>query len=147
MDKKEFTQGITQILKLVRTEYGLTQDEMAVIIGISKKSLVESEKGRRELGWTESVALANIFSDSSVLQSNFGGDINDTITAIAFDNVDVSYPKTMGGKIWWKVVKEDRGYKIQQNIVSNHYRLLDENNRRLYFSFHLKEVEEYLNNI
>ena len=142
MNRNEFTEGITHILKLVRTEYGLTQDEMAVIIGISKKSLVESEKGRRPLGWTESVALANIFSDSSVLQSNFGGDINELITAI-----EVDYPKTMGGKIWWKVVKEDRGYRIQQNIVSNHYRLLDADNRRLFFSFHLKEVEEYLNNI
>ncbi len=147
MNRNEFTEGITHILKLVRTEYGLTQDEMAVIIGISKKSLVESEKGRRPLGWTESVALANIFSDSSVLQSNFGGDINELITAIAFDNIEVDYPKTMGGKIWWKVVKEDRGYRIQQNIVSNHYRLLDADNRRLFFSFHLKEVEEYLNNI
>ena len=147
MNRNEFTEGITHILKLVRTEYGLTQDEMAVIIGISKKSLVESEKGRRPLGWTESVALANIFSDSSVLQSNFGGDINELITAIAFDNLEVDYPKTMGGKIWWKVVKEDRGYRIQQNIVSNHYRLLDADNRRLFFSFHLKEVEEYLNNI
>ena len=147
MNRNEFTEGITHILKMVRTEYGLTQDEMAVIIGISKKSLVESEKGRRPLGWTESVALANIFSDSSVLQSNFGGDINELITAIAFDNIEVDYPKTMGGKIWWKVVKEDRGYRIQQNIVSNHYRLLDADNRRLFFSFHLKEVEEYLNNI
>lgn len=147
MNRNDFTEGITHILKLVRTEYGLTQDEMAVIIGISKKSLVESEKGRRPLGWTESVALANIFSDSSVLQSNFGGDINELITAIAFDNIEVDYPKTMGGKIWWKVVKEDRGYRIQQNIVSNHYRLLDADNRRLFFSFHLKEVEEYLNNI
>ena len=82
-----------------------------------------------------------------MLQSNFGGDINELITAIAFDNIEVDYPKTMGGKIWWKVVKEDRGYRIQQNIVSNHYRLLDADNRRLFFSFHLKEVEEYLNNI
>ena len=53
MTRDEVVAVVNSKLKLVRTEYGLTQDKMAVILGISKKSLVESEKGRRSLGWTE----------------------------------------------------------------------------------------------
>ena len=51
MDRREFISEINGMLKLVRTEYGLTQEKMADVLGISKKSLVESEKGRRPLGW------------------------------------------------------------------------------------------------
>ncbi len=49
MTKEELVSEVNSKLKLVRTEYGLTQDKMSVILGISKKTLVESEKGRRAL--------------------------------------------------------------------------------------------------
>ena len=73
MNRQDFIETSNRILKLVRAEYGLTQDEMAVILGISKKTLVESEKGRRTIGWTESVALTTIFAESHVIQNEFGG--------------------------------------------------------------------------
>ncbi len=41
MNKKEFVEFMDSKLKLVRTEYGLTQDKMALVLGISKKTLVE----------------------------------------------------------------------------------------------------------
>ena len=66
MTKDEVISAVNSKLKRVRTEYGLTQDKMAVILGISKKTLVESEKGRRALGWTEVVALTAIFSGSTI---------------------------------------------------------------------------------
>lgn len=147
MTREELTDIVNDRLKLIRTEYGLTQDKMAVILGISKKTLVESEKGRRKLGWTETVALVSIFCKSSVLSDALGEDYSEMVSALALSDVEVKYPSTMGGKIWWKVIKEERGYKIQQNIVSSHYRLLDDHDRRLFFSFHLNEVEEYLSKI
>lgn len=143
MNKEEFAAQINSMLKLIRTEYGLTQDKMAVILGISKKTLVESEKGRRSLGWTEVVALVSIFSQSQILNNAFGGDLYDIVSAIAFENVDVKYPSTMGGKVWWKTVYEKCDYKIQQNIISKHYRLLNKDNQRMISSFEYEEVLEY----
>ena len=144
MTKEEFIATVNSKLKLVRTEYGLTQDKMAAILGISKKTLVESEKGRRSLGWTEAVALVAIFSNSSILRDSLGEDFREMVSALALIDTEVKYPSTMGGKIWWRDIKTVNGYRIQQNIVSSHYRLLDPQDHRLISSFDIKNVEEYL---
>ena len=144
MTKEEFITTVNSKLKLVRTEYGLTQDKMAAILGISKKTLVESEKGRRSLGWTEAVALVAIFSNSSILRDSLGEDFREMVSALALIDTEVKYPSTMGGKIWWRDIKTVNGYRIQQNIVSSHYRLLDPQDHRLISSFDIKNVEEYL---
>jgi len=115
---------------------------MAGILGISKKTLVEIEKNRKSLGWTSSVALASIFSDSTILRDALGGDMSDVIIAVAFKDIDVDYPQTWGGKTWWDTISEKKGFKIQQNILSQHYRLLDKGDRRIFSGFELKEVEE-----
>ena len=147
MTRDEFVNVVNSKLKLVRTEYGLTQDKMAVILGISKKSLVESEKGRRPLGWTEAVALTSIFDESTILKDALGEDYKEMVSALALRDVEVTYPSTMGGKVWWRDVKSRDGYKIQQNIISNHYRLLDSKDRRLISSFDIKAIEEYLDSV
>lgn len=147
MTREELITKVNGRLKLVRTEYGLTQDKMAAILGISKKTLVESEKGRRSLGWTEMVALTSIFAHSSILKDALGEDFNEMISALALEGVAISYPPTMGGKVWWREIKSAGGYRIQQNLISNHYRLLDEKDRRLISSFDLKEVEDYLEDL
>lgn len=147
MNKNEFIKLLDGKLKLIRTEYGLTQDKMASVLGISKKTLVEIEKNRKSLGWTSSVALASIFSDSTILHDAIGGDISDLIIAVGLRDVDVDYPKTWGGKVWWKTITEMKGYRIQQNIFSRHYRLLEPENRRIYTSFSLKETEAVMEEI
>ncbi len=147
MTREQFIKEANKALKLVRTEYGLTQDKMAVILGISKKTLVESEKGRRSIGWTEAVALVTIFQSSTILQNSFGGDPVGVVSALAFEDVDVTYPSTMGGRVWWKEITRKDGFKIQQNIISSHYRLLDSEDRRLISSFDLNEVKEYLDTV
>ena len=45
----------------------------------------------------------------------------------------------MGGKIWWKELAKQGEFRLQQNVISQHYRILDEQNYRLYSSF--DEVE------
>lgn len=144
MKKSQFIDLMNDHIKIIRNEYGLNQDKMAAILGLSKKTLVEIEKGRSSLGWTGAVALAIIFSNSTIINNQLGGDVEDIIVAIAFDDVDVKYPRTMGGKIWWKAVLEKDGFCVQQNILSHHYRLLDPDNRRRITSFDFKEIEEHL---
>lgn len=142
MNRAEFIKEMDESLKLVRTEYGLTQDKMAVCIGLSKKTLVEIEKGRSSLGWSGAVTLSAVFSESSVLQNRFGGEMSDMVKALAFESVEVSYPKTMGGKVWWRVVEQTESWKIQQNYVSGHYRLLTADDCRVCSSFKLEDVKE-----
>jgi len=144
MNREEFVDTVNSKLKLVRTEYNLTQDKMAAILGISKKTLVESEKGRRPLGWTEAVALVSIFAESTILRDALGEDCREMVSALALEDIEIFYPPTMGGKVWWRDIKKENGYRIQQNVISNHYRLLDPQDRRLISSFKLKDVEEYL---
>ncbi len=144
MKKDDFAKQMGRLLKLIRTEYALTQDEMAVVLGISKKTLVETEKGRRRLGWTESVALAALFPQSQILQNTFGGEVEDMLQAIAFRDMEIHYSSTMGGKVWWKTVEEKQGFKLQQNIVSHHYRLLNAQDQRILSSFDKEEVRAAL---
>lgn len=46
MDKDYITELISSKLRLIRTESRYTQEKMANVLGISKKTLVQIEKGR-----------------------------------------------------------------------------------------------------
>ena len=144
MTREIFISDLDHHVKLVRTEYGFTQDVMARVLGISKKTLVEIEKGRSSLGWTGSVALCTIYSDSQVLSSLLGGEAGDMIRALAFQNLKPVYPRTMGGKVWWRFVETVGPYTIQQNLISQHYRALDHEDGRVCSSFDLEEIRNRL---
>ncbi|MDV3426807.1 MAG: transcriptional regulator [Bacillota bacterium] len=140
MDRKQFIEICDQNLKLVRTESAFSQEKMAVILGISKKTLVEIEKGRSSLGWTGSVTLCSIFYNSEVIMGTFGGKPTDIILALAFEGSEPQYPKTFSGKIWWQTIMQNEKYIIQQNIISQHYRLLTAEGRRAASSFDLEDL-------
>ena len=61
-------------MKLIRTESGYSQELMADILGISKKTLVQIEKGRITGGWTVVVAVCALFKESEIIQNTFAGD-------------------------------------------------------------------------
>lgn len=141
MDRNEFIGTCNKKLKLVRTEYEYSQDKMAHILGVSKKTLVEIEKGRSSLGWSGSVTLCSIFGNSEIIAGVFGGKPTDVIMALAFDGNEPIYPQTMGGKIWWTDIEKAEKYKIQQNIISRHYRILDDNDRRVCSNFDFDKIK------
>jgi DNA-binding XRE family transcriptional regulator len=140
MDRKQFIELCDSKLKLVRTEFSFSQEKMAVILGISKKTLVEIEKGRSSLGWTGSVALCSIFYNGEVITRAFGGNPADIFLEIAFTGCEPHYEQTMGGKIWWHVVMENDAYIIQKNYISQHYRLLTRDGRRVASSLNLEDL-------
>lgn len=144
MTRETFVASMDRQVKLVRTEYGFTQDVMAKVLGISKKTLVEIEKGRTSLGWTGAVALSTIFSGSQVLSGLLGGEAGDMVRALAFRDLKPAYPKTMGGKVWWRFVETHGPYTIQQNLISQHYRALDREDGRVCSAFDLEEVRRHL---
>lgn len=144
MTRDAFVMEMDRQVKLVRTEYGFTQDVMSKVLGISKKTLVEIEKGRSSLGWTGAVALCTIFSGSQVLSGLLGGEAGDMVRALAFQNLKPVYPKTMGGKVWWRFVETHGPYTIQQNLISQHYRALDREDGRVCSSFDLEQIRQHL---
>ena len=145
MERSEFISIMNHKIKLIRTEFDLTQEKMAEAIGISKKTLVEIEKGRNSLSWSAAVAAAVIFSDSSILDEAFGGETSDLVKVVALNGLDAKLPdKTMGGRVWWQDIKESKGYRIQQNVISRHFRILDAEDRRFFSTFDKKEAERKL---
>lgn len=57
------------------------------------------------------------------------------------------YPRTMSGKIWWRTVGTRAGCRIQQNILSQHYRVLDSEDGRVCSSFDLEEIYRRLDDL
>lgn len=140
MHREDLIARCDQLLKLVRTEYSFNQEKMAQILGLSKKTLVEIEKGRSSLGWTGSVAFCTLFADSQVLQASFGGAPGELLSELAFLGSDPPPSKPRSGGVWWQTVMENEACLIQQNTISQHYRLLTRDGRRIASSFDLEDL-------
>ncbi|MFT4412974.1 helix-turn-helix transcriptional regulator [Fredinandcohnia humi] len=144
MDKEHVTHLLSEKMKLIRIEKGYTQDKMAEILGISKKTLVQVEKGRIQASWTVVVAVCALFRDSEILQATLGEDPIDVIEIIGRNGIDRAKERTLGGKVWWKDIQKTGRFRLQQNMISQHYRILDEQNYRWYSSFDKAEAQTRL---
>lgn len=133
--RDEMVRAVSSKIKLVRVERGFSQEKMADVLGISKKTLVQIEKERISCGWTVCVAVCSLFRESEVLQSSLGGDPLEVVQAISDVRTVGPKEKTWGGKVWWKTEKQAGGFCLQRNIVSGHYRILDKENYRWCSSF------------
>lgn len=143
MTRLEFIKIASVKLKLIRNETGYTQDKMAEILGISKKTLLQIEKGRSILSWAGAVTLCTIFRNSQVLEMTFGGEPQDIILSLAFTDFERD-EKTMGGKVWWTNIKLTDEFRIQQNIISKHFRILDGRDTRICSSFDYEYIQKRL---
>ncbi len=147
MDREYAINLISEKVKLIRTEADYTQDKMAHILGISKKTLVQIEKGRITTGWTTCIAVCALFRESSILQNSLGGDPLDVIELLAHDIDILPQEKTLGGHVWWRNVKKTEYYKLQQNILTQHFRIINEEDYRLISSFDESSILEYWNKL
>ncbi|WP_186577840.1 helix-turn-helix domain-containing protein [Aquibacillus kalidii] len=142
MNQQTVTESVSAKLKLIRVEKGYTQDRMSSVLGISKKTLVQIEKGRVMANWTTVVAICALFRNSEVIHNILGGDGLEAIETIAHNYIEEApKDKTMGGKVWWKQIKFNNGYTLQQNVISQHYRIIDEENNRMYSCLEREEAE------
>ncbi|KKB36272.1 hypothetical protein QY96_01091 [Bacillus thermotolerans] len=135
LNKEELIQLVSDNLKLIRTERGYTQDQMAGVLGLSKKTLVQIEKGRVSAGWTTTVAVCALFRASTVLQHTLGDDPAEAAEIAAHSYVRRSRDKTLGGRVWWRELEEQNGYRLQQNLISHHFRILDPEDYRLFSTY------------
>lgn len=139
MNREEIIRIVSDKLRLIRTEAGYTQDKMAEIIGVSKKTLVQIEKGRVLAGWSTVVTICALFRETETVQFLFGNEPLEVLETVAREGIDYRKMKTFGGRIWWREVSRKNGLLLQQNILSKHFRILDEKNYRIYSSFDEKQ--------
>lgn len=135
MKKAAFIELVSKRIKLIRTEYHYSQDEMSEMLGLSKKTLIQIEKERTLASWSTVVTTCALFNESEVLTHAIGDDPVEFVKLIAQEFAFEPKEKTMGGRVWWTVVEKSPGYTLQQNLISGHYRILDEENVRWYSSF------------
>ncbi|MFL6555767.1 MAG: transcriptional regulator, partial [Bacillus sp. (in: firmicutes)] len=108
---------------------------MAEIIGVSKKTLVQIEKGRVLAGWSTVVSICALFRETETVQFLFGNEPLEVLETVALNGIDLRKTKTLGGRVWWRVISQKNGFILQQNILSKHFRILDVQNYRIFSSF------------
>ncbi|CAM3646689.1 helix-turn-helix transcriptional regulator [Mesobacillus zeae] len=142
MTRDEVVALVSEKVRMVRAEMGYTQDKMADMIGISKKTLVQIEKGRNFASWPAVVTICALFRETETIQHIFGDEPLEVLETIAHDGTDYRKEKTLGGKVWWREIKRRDGFFLQQNMLSQHYRILDQEGYRIFSSFDLKESKD-----
>lgn len=147
MNKEQVIELISNKIRLIRLEQGYSQDKMAEVIGLSKKTLVQIEKGRTLSGWSNVVTVCALFRDSEILQSILGDEPIEVIETIAHNGVDRPKVKSMGGRVWWKDIKQQGSFRVQQNMISQHYRILDDQNYRWFSTFNMDAAFIRLNEL
>ncbi len=147
MKKNEIIEILSQKIKIIRVEMDYSQDHMAEILGISKKTLIQIEKGRIKAGWTVIVALCALFRESEIIQNMLGEDPLEVLQLVAHQNHDVPKKVTLGGKVWWIDLESHEGFYLQKNIVSGHYRILDQEQRRWISSFDEEDIRKRMKEI
>lgn len=135
MNRDEIIMLVSDKLRLIRTEAGYTQDKMAEIVGISKKTLVQIEKGRVQANWATVVSICALFRETETVQFLFGNEPLEVIETVAREGIDVGKRRNFAVRIWWKELAKKGGYILQQNIISKHFRIVDPNSNRIYSSF------------
>src|SRR4051794_24779572 len=86
--RDEIIMQVSEKLRLIRAEAGYTQDKMADIIGVSKKTLVQIEKGRVLANWSTVVSICALFRETETVQFLFGSEPLEVLETVALDGID-----------------------------------------------------------
>ncbi|MFV5170625.1 helix-turn-helix transcriptional regulator [Bacillus cereus] len=140
MNKETVIDLISKNARLIRLEKGYSQEKMATVLGISKKTLVQIEKERISIGWTNAVVVCALFQDSQILKHVLGEEPFEVIETLAHDSMDTPKIKTLGGKMFWNEIAKKGKFRVQQNVISQHFRILDDNDYRWYSTFEEEEI-------
>lgn len=109
--------------------------------------MIQIEKGRAAASWTAVIAICALFRESDVLQATVGGDPLEVLETIAHDGIDRPIDQSMGGKVWWRELETNGRFRLQQNLISQHFRILDDEHFRWYSSFDEEEARHRLSEL
>jgi len=143
MTRTEFILKVSDKLKLIRIERDYTQDKMAEILGLSKKTLVQIEKGRSVLGWAGAVTLCTIFRDSEVLEMTFGGNPQDIILSLAFTDYESNEKTIEDEQAEYTFGKNIEKVKVEYNTKNIDFTSLISNEKNK----DIKNMHEYFKSV
>ncbi|WP_232463372.1 helix-turn-helix transcriptional regulator [Tumebacillus avium] len=142
--REQFDKMVSDKLRLIRADLDLTQDKMAELIGISKKTLVQVEKGRQTLGFTAAGLTAVLFRKSEIVQAMFGESVLEILDLVSGKRRSGAWYKTMGGKVWWTEMQRSGGFCLQKHVLTGHFRIIDEDHFLHYYSMDPSEAHKRL---
>ena len=143
----ELRETISKNLKLLRAEYGYSQQEMANSVGLSKKTLIQVEKERLILSWTATCAVCAVYHNSRQLRLELGEDPINIVETLAHDNLSTADDFENRNYVFWDVVEEEGKYILAKNIITEHYKITDKNGKKYCSSFDLKKITARFNNL
>ena len=141
MTKLDLCMTIQNNLLKLRKETELSQEVFADMIGVTKKTYIQLEKERSKLKWSEAVTISTLFQDTDTIQNIYGEDIIEIIQVLALKKMPKRQLPTLGGTKWWTKIRQEDDYVLQQHKLTKHYRILDKNDYRVFFS--LSEIEAF----
>ena len=147
MEKTMFDEMVSERARTIRSEADLTQERFAEMIGISKKTLVEVEKGRKTFGYTTAVTVSVLFRHGEIIRNLFGDAVLEVIDLSAKTSSGRPKLRTFGGLVFWNAIEERGGFRVQHNRVTGHYRIIDQENYRHFYSYDLDEVQKRLDEL
>lgn len=135
-----FDQMVSGKLRMIRAEVNLSQDKMAEMIGISKKTLVQVEKERTTLGFTAACVVAVLFRKGEIVQGLFGDNVLQIIDHVVSHGTARAWYKTMGGRVWWTEEARKGRFVVQRHVLTGHHRILDDEKYLHFYSLDRDEV-------
>ena len=147
MEKTMLDEIVSERARVIRSEADLTQERFAEMIGISKKTLVEVEKGRKTFGYTTAVTVCVLFRHGEIIRNLFGDAVLEVIDLSAKSSLGRTKLRTLGGLVFWNQIEERGGYRVQQNHVTGHYRIIDSENYRHFYTYDLEDVQKRLDEL
>lgn len=133
MDKEKFVEILQSKFKMVRTESGFTQDKMAIVVGLSKKTLVQIEKERVLPNWTTCITVCALFRESEVLFNTFGGDPLEVANVLAKGHVTY-YNNKQHELVWWETLETKDTVELQKNRRTNLFRVMAKDDHATVFA-------------
>ena len=64
VDRKKYARAMAENLPVLRAKLGVSQSELADMIGVTRQTLSSAESGARELAWNNFISLLYIFSQN-----------------------------------------------------------------------------------
>ena len=88
-----------------------------------------------------------LFRHGEIIRNLFGDAALEVIDLSAKTSSDRPKLRTFGGLVFWNVIEERRGFRVQHNRVTGHYRIIDQENYRHFYSYDLGEVQKRLDEL
>lgn len=66
INKEKLIDNMTDNLPMLRTRLGMTQEELAEIIGVSRSTVLSIENKKRDMTWNTFLSLMYLFTNNQV---------------------------------------------------------------------------------